>query len=64
MPAEKVLVLNATGKVGRNVCRALLVAGSEVSGITRSPTSPLAGQGVNPVVCNYTSRTGSARAST
>ena len=56
MPAEKVLVLNATGKVGRNVCRALLVAGFKVSGTTRAPTSPLAGQGVKPVVCNYTSR--------
>lgn len=56
MPAEKVLVLNATGKVGRNVCRALLESGFEVYGTTRSPNSPLASQGVKPVVCNYTIR--------
>ncbi len=48
MAAEKVLVLNATGKVGRNVCRALLEAGFEVYRTTRSPNSPLAGQGVTP----------------
>jgi uncharacterized protein YbjT (DUF2867 family) len=56
MPAEKVLVLNATGKVGRNVCRALMEAGFDVYGTTRSSNSPLAGQGVKPVVCNYTIR--------
>jgi len=56
MPAEKVLVLNATGKVGRNVCRALREAGFDVHGTTRSSTSPLASWGVKPVVCNYTSR--------
>ncbi len=56
MSAEKVLVLNATGKVGRNVCRALLEAGFDVYGTTRSSNSPLAGQGVKPVVCNYTVR--------
>ena len=56
MPAEKVLVLNATGKAGRNVCRALLEAGFEVHGTTRSPDSSLASQGVKPVVCNYTIR--------
>ena len=56
MPTEKVLVLNATGKVGRNVCRALIEAGFEVYGTTRSPNSPLASQGVKPVVCNYTIR--------
>jgi uncharacterized protein YbjT (DUF2867 family) len=56
MLAEKVLVLNATGKVGRNVCRALLEAGFEVYGTTRSPNSPLAEQGVKPVVGNYTIR--------
>jgi uncharacterized protein YbjT (DUF2867 family) len=53
MPAEHVLVLNATGKAGRNVCRALVEAGFEVYGTTRSPNSPLASQGVKPVVCNY-----------
>jgi uncharacterized protein YbjT (DUF2867 family) len=56
MPAEKVLVLNATGKVGRNVCRALLESGFEVYGTTRSPNSPLASRGVKPVIGNYTIR--------
>lgn len=56
MPAEKVLVLNATGKVGRNVCRALLESGFEVYGTTRSLNNSLARQGVKPVVCNYTIR--------
>ena len=56
MSAEKVLVLNSTGKVGRNVCRALLEAGYEVHGTTRSTNSALAGMGVMPVVCNYTLR--------
>jgi len=56
MPAEKVLVLNATGKVGRNVCRALLEAGLDVYGTTRSSNSPLTSHGVKPVVCNYTMR--------
>ena len=53
---DKVLVLNATGKVGRNVCRALLEAGFAVYGTTRSANSALASQGVTPVVCNYTLR--------
>ena len=56
MPAEKILVLNATGKVGRNVCRALREAGYEVYGTTRSSKNTLAEQGVKPVVCNYTLR--------
>ena len=56
MAAEKVLVLNATGKVGRNVCRALVEAGFEVFGTTRSASSPLESQGVTPVVGNYTLR--------
>ena len=56
MSADKVLVLNATGKVGRNVCRARLEAGSDVYGTTRSSNSPLTSQGVKPVVCNYTIR--------
>lgn len=56
MTKEKVLVLNATGKVGRNVCRALIDAGFDVYGTTRSENSPLASQGVEPVVCNYTIR--------
>lgn len=56
MSAEKILVLNSTGKVGRNVCRALLEAGYEVYGTTRSSKGTLAGAGVKPVVCNYTLR--------
>jgi uncharacterized protein YbjT (DUF2867 family) len=52
MSADKVLVLNATGKVGRNVCRALLEAGFDVYGTTRSANGPLVGWGVKPVVCN------------
>nr|NDG08605.1 NAD(P)-dependent oxidoreductase [Oxalobacteraceae bacterium] len=49
MQAEKILVLNSTGKVGRNVCRALREAGYEVYGTTRSSKSTLAEQGVKPV---------------
>ena len=56
MAADKVLVLNATGKVGRNVCRALLEAGFEVHGTTRSAGESLASRGIKPVVCNYTLR--------
>ena len=56
MSDEKVLVLNSTGKVGRNVCRALKEAGFEVHGTTRSAGSALEKQGVKPVVCNYTLR--------
>jgi uncharacterized protein YbjT (DUF2867 family) len=62
MAKEKVLVLNATGKVGRNVCRALFNAGFEVFGTTRSKNSSLASQGINPVVCNYTVRADLERA--
>ena len=62
MSAEKVLVLNATGKVGRNVCRALREAGYTVYGTTRSPKSSLASQGIQPVVCNYTVRSDLDRA--
>jgi uncharacterized protein YbjT (DUF2867 family) len=57
MSAEKILVLNSTGKVGRNVCRALLEAGYEVYGTTRSKNNgSLASLGVKPVICNYTLR--------
>ena len=56
MPKDKMLVLNATGKVGRHVCRALLEAGYEVHGTTRRAQHPLAEWGVKPVVCNYTLR--------
>jgi uncharacterized protein YbjT (DUF2867 family) len=56
MTSNKVLVLNATGKVGRNACRALKEAGFDVYGTTRSGTNDLASQGVHPVICNYTER--------
>ena len=56
MFAPSVLVLNATGKVGRQVCRALCEAGFAVHGTTRSANSHLPALGVNPVVCNYTQR--------
>lgn len=56
MTAEKILVLNATGKVGRNVCRALVEAGYEVYGTTRANKSVLTDIGVQPVVCHYTLR--------
>ena len=56
MSDEKVLVLNATGKVGRNTCRALKEAGFDVYGTTRSNTAELIALGVNPVICNYTER--------
>ena len=56
MSAEKVLVLNATGKVGRNVCRALFEAGYEVYGTTRADQGALAALGAKAVVCNYTVR--------
>jgi uncharacterized protein YbjT (DUF2867 family) len=45
MSAEKILVLNSTGKVGRNVCRALREVGFEVYGTTRSSNNTLAAQG-------------------
>ncbi len=56
MPSESVLVLNATGKVGRQVCRALHEAGFEVHGTSRSANNALPSLGVKPVVCNYTVR--------
>lgn len=56
MSDEKILVLNSTGKAGRNVCRALLEAGYDVYGTTRSSKGTLGGLGVKPVVCNYTLR--------
>ena len=43
---KRVLVLNATGKVGRNTCRALIESGFEVFGTTRSKNSDLAKLGV------------------
>ena len=53
---EKVLVTNATGKAGRECCRALSDAGYTVFGTTRSEHSgkSLTNIGVTPVVCDYT----------
>jgi uncharacterized protein YbjT (DUF2867 family) len=56
MVLAKVLVLNATGKVGRNACLALTQAGFDVYGTTRSSNNDLAKLGVHPVICNYTDR--------
>lgn len=56
MAADKVLVLCATGKVGRNVCRALAEAGFEVYGTSRSQSDYLASIGVTPVIADYTKR--------
>lgn len=56
MSSNKVLVLCATGKAGRNVSRALKEAGFEVYGTTRSKPQKLSDQGITPVLCNYTSR--------
>lgn len=52
--AEKVLVLCATGKVGRHVCRALVEGGFTVYGTTRTSPDKLRQQGVTPIVCDYT----------
>lgn len=62
MSGDKVLILNATGKVGRNTCRALKEAGFDVYGTTRSNTAELTRLGVHPVVCNYTDRSEIERA--
>lgn len=56
MDPEKVLVLNSTGKVGRNTCRALKEAGFEVYGTTRSRTHDVSKWGITPVICDYTDR--------
>jgi uncharacterized protein YbjT (DUF2867 family) len=56
MTGEKILVLNSTGKVGRNVCLALREAGFDVYGTTRSSIGRMAGIGVKQVICNYTLR--------
>ena len=58
MISEKVLVLNATGKVGKNASLALREAGFDVFGTTRSQVDALRAIGVTPVVCNYTDRKG------
>jgi len=56
MTLEKVLVLCSTGKVGRNVSRALKEQGFNVYGTTRSAKNSLEANGIHPIVCNYTVR--------
>lgn len=64
MSGDRVLVLNATGKVGRNTCRALKEAGFDVYGTTRSNSADLIKLSVQPVICNYTERSEIERALT
>jgi len=52
MSGQKVLVLCATGKVGKNVCLALNEAGFDVYGTSRSGSVP----GYHGVKCNYTDK--------
>ena len=54
MSGEKVLVLCSTGKVGRNVSLALVQAGYEVYGTTRSGSKYLASIGVKEILADYT----------
>jgi len=56
MSDRRVLVLCATGKVGRNACLALKEAGYEVYGTSRSEKNELTKIGVTPIVCDYTKR--------
>jgi uncharacterized protein YbjT (DUF2867 family) len=56
MAGEKVLVLCATGKAGRNVSLALAQAGFDVYGTTRSQVDALSSIGVTPVLADYTKR--------
>lgn len=51
---NKILVLQATGKAGRNIALALKDAGFEVFGTTRSAKNNLASKGITPVIANYT----------
>lgn len=55
MSGEKVLVLCATGKMGRNISVALKADGFDVYGTTRSAKSgsSIEKKGIKPVVCNY-----------
>ena len=53
--SDKVLVLCATGKVGRNVCIALKDRGYTVYGTTRNAKKQIA-DGVTAVECNYIDR--------
>lgn len=53
---QKVLVLCATGKAGKNISLALKDAGFEVYGTTRKATEGLSRMGITPIVANYTVR--------
>ena len=53
MSDNKVLVLNSTGKVGKNVCEALKESGFDVYGTTRNAKNNLREKGITPVICNY-----------
>jgi len=57
-----VLVLCATGKVGRHVCLALVQAGFDVYGTTRSGSDDLSSIGATPVIADYTKRSDLDRA--
>ncbi|KAJ1631961.1 hypothetical protein T492DRAFT_992719 [Pavlovales sp. CCMP2436] len=59
---KKVLVLCATGRVGKNVCLALKEAGFDVYGTSRSASAILVSMGVTSVLANYTVRTDLDRA--
>lgn len=53
MSDNRILVLLATGKVGKNVCIALKEKGFDVYGTTRNAKNNLESKGIKPVVCNY-----------
>ena len=54
MLCELLQVFCATGKVGKNVCRALVDKGFDVYGTTRQPNSKLKSIRVTPILCDYT----------
>ena len=56
MTKEKVLVLNSTGKAGKNICLALKEAGFEVFGTTRAKNSFHETHHIHSVICHYTKR--------
>jgi len=61
---NRVLVLCATGKVGKNVCIALKEKGFDVYGTTRNAKNNLEAKGIKPVVCNYIDKTSLTQALT
>lgn len=62
MSGEKVLVLCATGKVGRHVCLALSQSTFDVYGTTRSDSTDLPSIGATPILADYTQRSDLDRA--